>query len=525
MFSRLLPVAYVAWIALPSTGPFATAGDADARTAASESALVKGRAAIERGRPDLALQRADRALAESRDAAMRFDWTELRAQALFALGAYPECERVLRELAREATASGAEAGPDRVDAIVGRLANVLALQGLHGDALEVIESRVSATQGESTRLRRIAVSAAFRGRRFDRAREHVDALLAVDSDDPFARFSRGIVRARDGDYEAAVRDLSWGLRLPGAERDARFELGLALGKQGAPRRALDPLWAILEADPYDDEACYQLSRQYVAIGGQDAAQLAAALTRYFEMLQNLRGASSREEHLAASGRAAESAIERAARFERLGALGRALDALRRAATVGRRDPGVLLYRAEFWMRHGLLREAARTLDAAGELALRDERVRRLQAEVTRRLETDLESDASELAEARYRLAMANPGEVEAALEACLLAGDRAPVRESDRRARLLLAIAPDSIVGLSYLLRRTQDPALLPVHWHFLGRLVRVSGRERDRARRETLRQRLFLGDSPGRDAPASKDPASSDSASSGPEEPQPPER
>lgn len=447
------------------------------------------------------------------------DEAEGVAERLFARGDYPGCERVLRE----ALAAGSVPPAARA-AWLARLAEVCALQGAAGEAKAAIAEAL--TLDPSPFVRRAAVSVHLQAQSFSELLPHVDALLREGARDPFLFFARGVARARAGEFEKAVSDLSLAAADPGLHRDARFELALAHAKRGEHRPALLSLREILERDPYDAEAVHQASRQLLQAGGREARRTAAHLIRYFDTLRGLEGLSSREAHLAAAGDAVGAALERAARWERLGAWDRLLDELVRPGDAG--DAGgagdagearseaapIALHLAGFWLRRGLLAEASAVARREGSAPTGEEGapVARLLEAIEargRKLDEAREDGGSALDAARARLAGVRWSEARPALEELLAAaaggaaasragasgragapgeGGREALQEA---ARLLLAREPSSRRALEALIAGAAEPSLIALRLHYSARAAAAapadaSSRERlERLRRE----------------------------------------
>jgi tetratricopeptide (TPR) repeat protein len=338
------------------------------------------------------------------------------ARRLFERGDYPAAEAALeRVLASLPPGSEAERA-----GLLPRLAEVRALQGDFIHAAEAAEEALRAPPSPSQAARRAAAFVYVRSHRYEEALPHIEALLATAPDDPALRFWRGTVLSRRGRFAEAIEDLAAGLGVPGGARDARFEMALALSKLGRPREALDRLLEILEDDPWDAEACHQVSRQLLRIGGPGPSRAAANLVRWFEALREAEGASSRDRHLAFQGKPALAALERAARAERLGRYDRALEEIERAKGFEGGAAEAATFEQGFWARRGVP-------------------------------------------------ASAPARDIEEAL-------GRAEASRDDRRAqeaaRLLLARDPGSARALRSLAERARDPVLLPVRLHYLTRLA-----------------------------------------------------
>jgi len=412
----------------------------------------------------------------------------LRARACFELADFPCAERELR------SALSLEVLPARaMDQVEEELAKALSAQNLDEEALRTIDRVIA--RNDTISARRVAAGLALRAQDFAAARRHADALLRladsgrsapnerVDGGDTssvraYARFVRGIARAREGELEEAIGDLEAGLELSDAERDARFELALAHSKLGRASRALAHLWEILIVDPYDEEATYRASRALIERGGADAARLAAHAARAFDALREASDPSSREEHLRAAGRSVEADLLRPKERAAMGDLEGAVRALDRAERRGRNRESVLVARAELLLRSGAFAEAERLVreaqaivrdgDGEAKLDMLLAHARRLRDE-TQALAT---SRPSPFAEACVRLAEAEEAELIAALEAVVGArespGDDARVI---RAAGLLLALDPRSETALAFLIGRADRPDRIFFRAHYLARL------------------------------------------------------
>jgi tetratricopeptide (TPR) repeat protein len=456
------------------------------------------------GRPDLALAAVEAAVAPERvppiapEDALRLE--HLRARCFFELSDFPRAERALRVLLDRSGEHG-----DRAD-LLGRLAAVLSAQGAAEEALATIDKALGRESPavQRTALRRLAVKVAVQHRRFQQALPHAEALVASSNpeDAAFGRFGRGICRSREGRHTEALGDLEQGIRVPGAERDARFELALALGACGRPRDALEQLCEVLSADPYDAEACYQASRQLVHAGGKRAAAAAAQLMKYFEALQEAWGPSSRAEHLQAAGKAAEAALARAARWERLGCYERAVPACREAEALARGTSAVLAACGEFWLRLGLVDEARRRLAqarASGAVTT-GAPWESLQDGIDAAIRHADEEALGDLSRARAQLAKTRWEDSRSALADLLAAARKeSQAASADRAARLLLAVDPNSKSALRHLVERTQSPALLVPRLHYLTRLQALEPGEPLWEREWLAARREFLSEEPTR--------------------------
>jgi len=327
---------------------------------------------------------------------------------LLAEGDYPAAEKAFEQ----ACARIAESERGARGIVLARMAEARALQGIAEGSVESIRQALSLST--AAEVRRSAVMVFLGARRYSELREQAEELLKLKPGDPGLRFARGLALAKTGDLEEALADLR---AAPG--RNARFELALCLAKLGRPRDALEPLLEILASDPYDAEACWQASRQLISLGGGENARLASALIRYFEALRAQEGQSSRAEHLAFAGKAVGAALERARRWERLGAVEQAIREVRQAEQL----PGGEAAKA--WLEEYCARLGFPGLPGA------------------RALEEALAGAEANLDSAR-----------------------------AQRAAKLLLAVDPGSAAALRRLLLDTQDPSLVVPRWHYLTRLA-----------------------------------------------------
>ena len=387
----------------------------------------------------------------------------LRARSLFEAGDYPAAERTLRAIL---DAKGLSQD-DEVQCLV-RLAQVLSREDAHEAAREALRRALERAPAERVAISRAGIPIALRAIRYAEAAELAAAVLEREPEDPLARFARGIGRAKEGRFAEAIPDLERGLKAPGLERDARFELALAEGKSGRPGEALARLLEIVLEDPWDEEACYQAARQLIRAGNRQAVATAAHLTRYLERLKEASGPSSRDQHFQAAGHPAPAALLRAARRERVGDLERMAAELRKAESLAGGDPAVLLAAADSWARVGLLREADRVLEG-----LRGPDAAKAREELGKRKEALRAGAGTPLGSASLRVAEASLAEAGPHLEGLLEAARSAQADgESSRAARLLLAIDPRSAPALRHLVEITRDPALLAPHLHYLARLA-----------------------------------------------------
>ena len=186
--------------------------------------------------------------------------------------------------------------------------------------------------------------------------------------------------------------------------------------------------------------------------------------------------------------AAEAWLARASARETLGDFSGALRNQQRAASLSPASPAVILHRARFFLRRGLLAEAKKYLE---RLASPPEELRLKLRERAGALD-ELKDGAGK--DALLRLGGCDWTAAEKPLQAALENTRRTdPARAADL-ARLLLAKNPSSGDALRFLIRHTTDPQLIIPRLHYLGRLSRADpGNAGLREELATLR-RLLLG-------------------------------
>ena len=435
------------------------------------------------GRFDRALRRGDILLSSPGAAPgdRREHLVELRARCLFELGDYPSCEKTLRSLLDSVSPAGR-----RKAALLAQVARLCSYQQAHTLAAETITRALKLD--DSPQLRQVAVSIALRTRDHEAALPHLEVLLDKSPDDPRTIYYRGLVQLRRGEYQGAITSLRRGLELKALEKEARFELAMALRKSGKPREALAHLIDSLEAEPTLEPACYQASRCLLEIGGPRQVRVSAWLLGYFKALKNAADPSSRDHHLLAAGKAAEAWLARASAREPLGDFSGALRNQQRAASLSPASPMVNLHRARFFLRRGLLAEARKPLEPL------EPPPRELQLKLRERASALGELNDGPGKEALLRLAACDWDTAEKPLEAALENTRRTDPSRAADLARLLLAKNPSSGDALRFLIRHTTDPQLIIPRLHYLGRLSRADpGNTGLREELATLRK-LLLG-------------------------------
>ena len=336
--------------------------------------------------------------------------------------------------------------------------------------LEVLLARFPKDMRTLKRLARTRLAA----RDYAGAKPLVDRLVLSDASqggDPEIEFLRGVVAAKLGDGAAAENALRAASAAPLYRRDALFELALHWSKSGQRGAAIDALATLLEEDPADERACYQLTR---ALLRRRAGATAGALSTYLEYLKTASEGSDRARHLRAEGKTARAAVEEALAAERRGALDVAILRLRDASeTAGpEKDREAAAAIALLWARWGLFRVADEFLNQPDVAPLGVDR-------------TTIDAARAQIGKADSPLDAARIGVATCSwsestryladwLRAARAAGEGG---EADRAARLLLAREPRDASALMHLVERTRSPALIAQHVHYLARLAAVDQR------------------------------------------------
>ena len=439
-------------------------------------------AALAAARFDRALLLIDNLLTVGKNSPGQHDsLVQLRARCLFELEDYPACEKVLQSMLDSISVDG----PQKA-ALLAQLARLRSWQQAHTQATATIQRALQLD--DSPQILQVAVSIALRARDHTAALPHIQTLLKKNPGDARANYHLGLARLRQGKYELAIPALRRGLEVEQLRTDASFELAVALRKSGAPRQALALLIGTLEEDPARERACYQASRCLLEIGGQRQVRVSAWLLGYFKALKNARGSSSRDHHLAAAGRAAEAWLARSAVEETLGNFSGALEHLQKADGLAPGSPGVILHRAGFWIRRGLLAQARK------ELTGLETPPPALLKRITGDTLALLEMKDGEFKGSLLKLATCQWADSEELIQEALQNSGKASAQRSIDLARLLLARNPSSPAALQFLLEKTSEPDLIIPRLHYLGRLSRI--KPGDTALREELAtlRKLLLG-------------------------------
>ena len=192
------------------------------------------------------------------------------ARALEKAGAWPEAERLYRQLLEQAPGHGAT----RL-----QLAKVLHQQGSHGEALALLDSLLNSLLDGPPVADGLPVAAAALPAGAARAPAG-DKKPAGGSSDATRRLrarghaNRGILLQLQGDLDAALRDHGEALRLePGlpTAADNLLALALLLRSQGRSHQALEALRMILRATPQRPDLLLQLGITLMDLGRVEAA--------------------------------------------------------------------------------------------------------------------------------------------------------------------------------------------------------------------------------------------------------------
>lgn len=255
-----------------------------------------------------------------------------------------------RARAAELLARGAELAPDLPQ-----------VHSLYGRTLERLGDREGATRAYERALqldptyrhvRRRLLRLALDRRELDRARQHADALIAADAEDPEHHFLAALIADRDGRTDDARAAYGRAVeKAKGSYPEAVFNLGLLEKRAGRLKEAIAAYQQAIAQRPDYVAARNNLALAYKAKGDLAAAeqQLRETLTvdpRYGPAQSNLAevlvGAGKLDEGLAAYHRALE--LRPSHRATQLGLVEallkarRAQDALRTARQVVEGEP-------------------------------------------------------------------------------------------------------------------------------------------------------------------------------------------
>jgi len=188
-------------------------------------------------------------------------------------------------------------------------------------------------------------------------------LRRLKGDRPIYRYAAGFAHARLGHFAEAEKELRKVLDDPVYGDDARFELGVLLGKQKARLgEAASVLARLLERDPYYSRAYFQLSQIFFR---QRRIEEAKKLREIHSVLQKSDAEFRKEREFTAAGLSVEAVIHRAQGYQRRRQYRKAEAVLR--AEIGKRPGEPKLYEAlgKLLFRVERYREAEKILRRAG----------------------------------------------------------------------------------------------------------------------------------------------------------------
>ena len=191
----------------------------------------------------------------------------------------------------------------------------------------------------------------------------IEELRKLKGDCPMYRYAAGFAHARLGHFKEAERELRKVIDDPVYGDDARFELGVLLGKRKARLgEAVSVMARLLERDPYYSRAYFQLSRIFFR---QRRVEEAKKLQEIHRILQKSEAEFRKEREFTAAGLSVEAAIHRAQGYQRRRQYRKAEAVLRAELEKRPGEPklyealGKLLFRVERY------REAEEALRRAG----------------------------------------------------------------------------------------------------------------------------------------------------------------
>lgn len=301
----------------------------------------------------------------------------VRADLLASRGWLSEAENALEAALRDFEAA-LKAVPNHLAALRGR-AHTLSELGRHAEAAALIE-RAMAIGGRATLL---ADRALLRERAGDLggARADLDAAIALDPSNSWARGARGRLRQDAGEHEAALADFDGALAIEPDVTSYHYRRGLSLAALGRSREAIAAFDGALRLEPGVVQAWLERGRAFEALGHEGPALASyeralrldgrheASLSRRAFLLQRMghaeKAIAAYDRLLAVQPRATFGLNNRAGL---LAGLGRREDALRdldRAIALAPGDVNALRNRAQLLLQLGRNDQALRDLDRAG----------------------------------------------------------------------------------------------------------------------------------------------------------------
>jgi tetratricopeptide (TPR) repeat protein len=189
-----------------------------------------------------------------------------------------------------------------------------------------------------------------------------ETLLARHPDDPQGLMAAGVARRQLGDYAGAEKLLERMADDPENGDEVRFELGIALLKQGRPREAAGALAKLLRRSPHFGRAYFQLGQCLTRLRRAEEAE------PMFRMSRNLAPSDRelrREIEMRGVGKPAEARRARAKALALRGQFREAEAVLRDPALAD--NPGAAVFLAEFLVDCLRGREAEEAIRGAARI--------------------------------------------------------------------------------------------------------------------------------------------------------------
>ncbi|MGH9363440.1 MAG: tetratricopeptide repeat protein, partial [Thermoanaerobaculia bacterium] len=212
---------------------------------------------------------------------------------------------------------------------------------------------------EAVPTMRVAVAAFHRFYDYAGLLPIATGLLERFPDDPEALMAVGVARRQLGDHAGAEKLLRRVADDPKNGQEVRYELGIAVLKQGRPREAAAEFADLLERNPYFSRGYFQLGQCLARLGRAGDAE---AFFRVSRGLAPSEREFLRETERQGIGRPAEARRARAKALALRGQFREAEAALRDPELAG--SPGLAVYRIEFLVEVLRGREAEAELEAA-----------------------------------------------------------------------------------------------------------------------------------------------------------------
>lgn len=113
-------------------------------------------------------------------------------------------------------------------------------------------------QGDEAEAGRSKALFAAAGLELDTAKGLLDEAIIANGDDPYARYYRGVIQARRGDYDGAQEDLNRAAEVGFEHRELMYEMGYVAYRQGNYDSAVTLLEHALSQEPQNDRSNYLL---------------------------------------------------------------------------------------------------------------------------------------------------------------------------------------------------------------------------------------------------------------------------